>query len=257
MGLLHIGPGPRNPTMPDKYLEKFGRLRTFLVAYLRDVTHTMRPDIQSLNPDAKVIGRAFTVKGPDIYLNALESIPDGSVYVHAEASAHDAVWSGRYADRYGRCRGLKGAVIDGGIHCRRETAACDLPTFARFVSPRPAINRREGPIQVPVVCGGVPVCPGDIVLGDDDGVVVIPRAHEAEIYDKLDAFLHGLQFLLHLGEQPGVIWTEHEALAEIFELKYAHPDDYWRHYEPWAQKWRQKYPREYDNASADLLGMQE
>ena len=240
--------------MKDKYIEKFGGLRSFLVAYMRDVAYTLSPEIQALNPEARMIGRAFTVTGPDIYLNALESIPAGSVYVHAAASADDAVWSGRYAERYGRSRGLVGAVIDGGIHCRKETVACAMPTFARFVSPRPAVNRKEGPIQVPVVCGGVPVCPGDLVLGDEDGVVVIPRANEEEIYSKLDAFLHGLRFLLRLGEGPGVIMTQHEALSEIFALKYAHPSDYWRYYEPWAEKWRQKYPQEYESASGDPLG---
>ena len=240
--------------MQDKYVEKFRPLRSFLIAYMRDVTYTMNPDIQALSPGARTIGRAFTVSGPDIYLNALESIAEGSIYVHGGASDRDAVWSGRYADRYGRERGLVGTVIDGGIHCRTETVECDIPTFARFVSPRPAVNRKEGIIQAPVVCGGVTVCAGDIVLGDEDGVVVIPKANEEDIYNKVDRFLEGLRFLLRIGDQSGGVWTEHEALSEIFALKYANPFDYWRHYEPWAEKWRHKYPREYESASDDPLG---
>ena len=108
--------------MKDKSIEKFTQLNAFLAAYMRDVTYTMRPDIQTFNPKAKVIGRAFTVKGPDIYLNAMESIPRGSIYVHAHASEDCAVWSGLYAELYGKPRGLIAAVIDGGIHGRQATA---------------------------------------------------------------------------------------------------------------------------------------
>ena len=225
--------------MSDKYIEKFARLSSVRAAYMRDVTYPMHHEIQSLNPGAKVIGRAYTVAGPDIYLNALESIAPQSVYVHASGGS-DAVWGGFYADFYGGKRGLLGAVIDGGIHGREITVDCKIPTFARFVCPRPAINRRTGLIQTPVVCGGAPVCPGDIIVADDDGVVVIPQCNQDEIYEKLDAFLAGMSFFKSL-VQPDMVITEHEALGDLFEFKYAHPHDYWRCYEPWAAKWRGKY----------------
>jgi len=158
-----------------------------------------------MTPKTKAIGRAFTVKGPDIYLNALESIPSGSIYVHGEARDDCAVWGGLYAERYGKSRGLIAAVIDGGTHGRTETVECSMPTFARFVSPLAATNREKGIIHEPVKCGGVPVHPDDIVIGDEDGVVVIPGRHEQEIFDKLDAFLAGLALFGKIAQQPGVI----------------------------------------------------
>lgn len=228
--------------MTDKYVEKFRQLSTFLAAYLRDVTHPMHHSIQAISPGAKLIGRAFTVMGPDTYLDALEAIPEGSVYVHAHTSEDTAVYSGSYGERFGRSRGLLGAVIDGGIHGRESTLNSDLPTFARFVTPNPAVNRRHGSFQVPVVCGGAPVCPGDIILADADGVVVIPQQNQHDIYTHLDGFLEGMCGLFaKLARQPDIVVTQHEALAEMFELKYQHPHDYWRHYEPWANKWRGKY----------------
>ena len=227
--------------MKDTYLDKFRELSTPMAAYMRDVTCVLDHDIQSLSPGARVIGRAFTVKGPDIYLNALESIPDGSIYVHAEASDVLAAWSGSLAEIYGKPRGLIAAVIDGGVKGREEAARCEIPTFARFVTPIPAINRQEGIIQVPVVCGGAPVSPGDVVLGDADGVVVIPQCHEDELYKKMDGFLYGIEMFMKIARQPGVIVTKHEALAEMLALKYEHPYDYWRHYEPWSARWRKKY----------------
>jgi 4-hydroxy-4-methyl-2-oxoglutarate aldolase len=225
----------------DQSVEKLRSLRTGQLAYMRDVTLTMRHDIQALRDGAKVIGRAFTVKGPDIYLNALESIPAGAIYVHGHASEDHAVWSGAYAELYGKPRGLVGVVIDGGIHNRKATMDSEIPTFARFVSPLPAINRREGEIQVAVVCGGVTVCPGDTVVGDSDGVVVVPRRNEEEILRKVDGFLSGMALFGKIARQPGVVITEHEALREMFRLKYEHPNDYWRYYEEWAAKWDKRF----------------
>ena len=227
--------------MADKSIEKFADLGTVLIAYMRDVTYTMHHSIQAFNNKARMIGRAFTVKGPDIYFNALESIPKQSVYVHSQGSEDHAVWSGVYAEVYGESRGLIGAVIDGGIHDRKITAECPMPTFGRFVSPLPGINREEGTIQIPVVCGGVPVCPGDIIIGDADGVVVIPRTNEEEIYRKVDGLIDGLALFLKVAQQPGVVVTKHEALGELVKLKYKHPHDYWRCCESWADKWKEKY----------------
>ena len=76
---------------------------------------------------------------------------------------------------------------------------------------------------------------------------------EEEIYNKVDAFAQSLRFLLRIGQQWHGAWTQHEALSEIFELKYEHPLDCWRYYEPWADKWRSKYPQEYEDAGEDPL----
>ncbi len=83
--------------------------------------------------------------------------------------------------------------------------------------------------------------PGMLFLGDADGVVVIPRSNEAEIHKKVDGFLNELALFVKIAQQPGNVITEHEALGEMFALKYEHPCDYWRYYEPWAAKWRKKY----------------
>lgn len=230
--------------MSDKYVEKFRQLSTCLTAYMRDVSYPMHHDIRSCTQGAKVIGRAFTVKGPDIYLNALESITEGAIYVHAGAGEDNAIWSGWLAKLYGRPRRMVGAVIDGGATWKEVTAQCQIPTFARFFCPRQAINRQNGIIQVPLVCGGALVCPGDIVLGDDDGVVVIPRSTEEDVYKNVDGFLNGMALFRKLAQEPGIVITEHGALKEMFTLKYQHPYDYWRYYEPWAAKWQKRYGSE-------------
>jgi regulator of RNase E activity RraA len=210
---------------------------------MRDVTRTMSPSIKARNKQPKFIGRAFTVKGPDIYINAVEQkVPEGSVFVQAHTDDIHSVWNDFIANTYARPRGIVAAVIDGGIDGSEDIAEGDFPVFARFVSPLPAINRKEGPTNVPLVCGGVTVEPGDIILGDVDGVVVIPKCHQDVIYQKLDGFLNGSALFVKIAtETPNIVVSKHEALGEMFELKYQHPYDYWRYYEPWAAKWRKKY----------------
>ncbi|HCP99189.1 MAG TPA: hypothetical protein DIT99_00135 [Candidatus Latescibacteria bacterium] len=210
--------------MADKYVEKFRGISSYTFAYMRDVTDVMHHDIKPLNSDFKIVGRAYTVKGPDIYLNAYESIPKGAVYVHAGTNEEAGVWSATFAEMYGKPRGLVGAVIDGGINAGKKTAEYkEVPTFARFVTPRPAINRKQGIIQVPIVCGGVTVCPGDIVIGDADGIVIVPQRHEEEIYNHIDGLRQAFAVFIGISQEPNIIMSEHHALREVFAIKYDHP----------------------------------
>ena len=196
-----------------------------------------------MNREPKFIGRAFTVKGPDIYMNAVEEkVPEGAVFVQADTDELHSVWAAFFTEMYARPRGMVAVVIDGGVTGSQAMAEGDFPIFASFVSPLPAINRKEGPIQVPLVCGAVVVEPGDIVLGDACGVVVIPKCHQDEIYQNLDGFCEGIDLFVKIATTtPNIVVTEHEALREMFEFKYQHPHNYWRYYEPWAAKWLKKY----------------
>lgn len=229
--------------MSDKHVEKFRGISGYTFAYMRDLTDVMHHAIKPLNPDSAIVGRAYTVTGPDIYINAYESIPEGAVYVHADASESAGVWSSRMAEIYGKPRGLVGTVIDGGVNSGQQTADYQIaPTFARFVTPRPAINRKEGVIQVPVVCGGVAVCPGDIVVGDSDGVVVVPERNITVVYENVDGLLGAIAVFLRISKEPDIIMSEHHALRELFAMKFDHPYDFWRYYIEWGVTWKDEYP---------------
>lgn len=230
--------------MTDKYIEKFKKFDSYMAAYMRDLTYPMHPSIQCVNNyDVKVIGRAFTVKGPDIFMNALESVTPGSIYIHANAHETQGVWCGPFVDIHIKLKNITAAIIDGGITNRKETVECKIPTFARFVSNIPALNRKEGPIQVPVICGNVLVKPEDIIIADENGVVVIPQENQDEIYEKMDALFSGVEFFLEVyhAEAENIPLTQHEILGEMFQNKYDHAIDYWRYYEPWFTKWRKKW----------------
>ncbi len=137
--------------------------------------------------EKKIVGPAVTVKeGPtDEFLpptHALDAIDEseaGSVIVIGiEGESNVAVWGGLMTAG-AEVNQLAGAVLDGGvrdiIEIRRDS---DLQVFSRSVSPGTTLGRfKTLDANVPVTCGGISVNPGDLIIGDLDGVVVVPREH--------------------------------------------------------------------------------
>ena len=149
--------------------------------------HELRPRIN----EKRIVGPAVTVlEGPTTEflppqhaLELIDAAAAGSVMVIAiDGEANVAIWGGLMtAGSY--ARGLAGAVLDGGVRdiyeIRRDY---DFPVIARTVSPGTTLGRfKTLGANVPVVCGGIEVNPGDIIVGDADGVVVVPRARAEEV----------------------------------------------------------------------------
>ncbi len=144
--------------------------------------HELRPRIN----EKRIVGPAVTVlEGPTTEfvppqhaLDLIDAAAPGSVMVIAiGGEANVAIWGGLMtAGSY--ARGLAGAVLDGGVRdiyeIRRDY---DFPVISRSVSPGTTLGRfKTLGANIPVVCGGIEVHPGDIIVGDADGVVVVPRA---------------------------------------------------------------------------------
>jgi len=232
------------PQPEDPQVERLRSMATWQVAYCRDVTKCLDPAIvgRGIEGRGTMVGRAYTVSGGEVYLDALEGVTPGSVWVQGGCDSRSAVFSPGWTHAYIKPRGGVGVVVDGGIYKAREasTAACHM--FSAFVSPSPAINRRNAiAVGDAVSIGGVEVRAGDIVMGDSDGIVVIPKTCEAEFFAGLEGFLEGNGMFGKIAAralQEGIPLTEEPALADMFERKYQHPESYWRHYAPWWGKWR-------------------
>lgn len=184
---------PPPPLPCDEHVEKLRAENhpCWLLAYMRDLTRVMEPAVKSTNIETfpRFVGRAFAVSGPDIYLSALEGIPPGSVYVQGGCDRRAAVFSPGWTHAYVKPRGGVAVVVDGGVYKSFQCQSAAVPLFASFATPAIGINRREGRCNEDVVCAGVTVGSGDIVCGDADGVVIIPKAHEEEFFAKLDTFV--------------------------------------------------------------------
>jgi 4-hydroxy-4-methyl-2-oxoglutarate aldolase len=149
---------------------------------LRVLPAAIRPIRQGL----RVVGRALTVDAQGDLMSVLAGLRQsgpGDVLVVASGSEEHAVAGELFATEALR-RGVAGIVIDGLCRDSRTLAALDLPVYARGVAPTACPARAVPVVQVPIMIGSAEVRPGDLVLGDDDGLVV---ATEEEVLAVLDA----------------------------------------------------------------------
>ena len=102
-------------------------------------------------------------------------------------------------------KGLEGIVIDGAFRDLEGCREADFPIFARNVTPGSAGKSREGELNVPVICGGVEVCPGDLIIGDCNGVLVIKPKDAEWIMEKADAKIKAEQYTIQRMKETGEI----------------------------------------------------
>jgi len=120
-------------------------------------------------------------------LDAIDAAPPGSVYVMVLENGLDYAGMGALMATAMKVRGLTAAVIDGGVRDTPQIGRIQFPVFSRGIVPSTTINHfRFAGGNIPVTCAGVRVNPGDIIVGDEDGVAVVPRAHAAEVLKKAE-----------------------------------------------------------------------
>ncbi len=148
-----------------------------------------------------LLGSAFTVKVPSgdnlAAQAALDYAKPGDVIVIDGAGYEDRALVGGMMLAYAEMRGLGGFVVNGAVRDLDEIRASKLPVFAKAVTPLGPYREGPGEINVPVVCGGQVVMPGDILVGDEDGLVVIPRQDAKELLEAAKKNLAGEQTELH------------------------------------------------------------
>jgi regulator of RNase E activity RraA len=210
LGFRVIADFPR----PDAALvEGFRQAATGHVGDALGRSAAMDAGIKPVSPSASFCGVAFTVKTRPVdnlvVWKALELAQPGDVIVIATGGhlAH-STW-GDLTSRVAAARGLAAVVTDGAVRDVEGIAEVGIPVFAAAVTPNSPQKDGPGELNVPVSCGGQVVHPGDILVGDGDGVVVVPRddaaialveleriqAYEAE---RLDAITRGEFFPANL-----------------------------------------------------------
>lgn len=176
--------------------ERFAAIYTAALADILDAygfrDQTLPPSIRPLEPGMRLAGQAYTVKGKPAktidydaalrrVLTMLGDVPAGHVAVYAceqDVSAH----LGELSVTSLKARGVAGCVLDGGCRDVRFILDEGFPVFSRFVTPEDSTWRWElEATQVPVTIGRVEIEPGDWVVADDDGVVVVPTASAEDV----------------------------------------------------------------------------
>jgi len=178
-------------TVPDDVVDGLGSLPAANIGDSMDRLNVLDGAIRPMWAGAKLAGRAVTVylaggdnKGIHEVLPTLQ--PGDVLVVNGQGVTHRALIGELIAGRAAK-RGCRGFVIDGAVRDVEDLAEIGFPVFARAASP--AGPYRNGPFQlaVPVAIGGVVVSPGDVVVGDGDGVVVVPAADAAEVLERAQA----------------------------------------------------------------------
>lgn len=161
----------------------FEKLKSFGTPALADGLNkfnVLEPEIKTVNPGKgiRAAGPALTVRvrpGDNLMLHkAIGMAQPGDVIVVDSCGCRNYTLMGDLMGSAAFAKGIAAIVIDGGVRDINDLQEKQMPVWARFISP--AVGDKDGPgeINLPISCGGVPVLPGDYVVADDNGVVVLP-----------------------------------------------------------------------------------
>lgn len=197
--------------------------RDMPVANIDDCMNRTASAVWELRPlnSAKLLGTAFTVKVPEgdnlMFHKAMDmAVPGDVICIDAGGDAHRAIL-GEIMASYCKKRGIAGIVVDGSVRDADELAAMDFPVYARGAVPNGPYKNGPGEIGMVISLGGIIIHPGDIIVGDGDGILAIRPEDAVELAKQVRAVQEKEEKLMRGIREDGVYprpWVD-EKLEEI------------------------------------------
>lgn len=170
---------------PKSQVDQFAKIPTGNIVDAMGRIGAMDPGIKPVGPGMKFAGSALTVRiracDNLVIYKALDLAQPGDVLVIATNNFQGAATWGDLTSMIAKAKGVFGVVTDGMVRDVDGICQVGLPVFARGVTPNSPFKDGQGEVNFAVTCGGIAVRPGDILVGDGDGVVVIPREDWDEV----------------------------------------------------------------------------
>ena len=188
-GVIVTGPPKADP----KDVEAIAAYGTATVHEAMGRTGLLGTRLRPVQQGVRVAGTAVTVlswPGDNLMIHAaVEQCGEGDVLVVTTTSPSTDGMFGELLATSLRSRGVAGIVIDAGVRDVADLTAMDFPAWSRAIHSQGTVKATAGSVNIPVVCAGQLVCPGDIVIGDIDGVCVVPKQNDAEVVTSSQARL--------------------------------------------------------------------